>query len=250
MGKSDHTVQYMQKKFWYFDEEKSSGSLDDEIFTLNMVAVAASDATRYPGRFGEDDYPFMRGMMDFALGLCNEEMFIKVRVGNLTFDGVDSEMLHMGDVDGDLGEKISGILPWDRFGWFYGRNGSDVSDGLFEVFTGQDDMSKSGLISRWNGESNLSEFYPEEPCNRLEGSAGDAFPPSQGKMAVPFFSSDLCRPITFNFQNETQVDGVDAYMYKIEEGVMANGTFNANNSCFNPHPDLLVDLPVDCTSDI
>merc|ERR1711936_1043651 len=48
-NKSDHTVQYMQKKFWYFDEEKSSGSLDDEIFTLNMVAVAASDATRYPG---------------------------------------------------------------------------------------------------------------------------------------------------------------------------------------------------------
>ena len=47
--KSDFTVQYMQKKFWYFDAEKSSGSLDDEIYTLNMVAVAASDATRYPG---------------------------------------------------------------------------------------------------------------------------------------------------------------------------------------------------------
>ena len=84
----------------------------------------------------------MRGMMDMALGYCNEEMFIKVslcdqlntkkiknmfwgdnyclslrksywtvsltqvRVGNLTFDGVDSQMLHMGDVDGDLGEAI------------------------------------------------------------------------------------------------------------------------------------------------
>ena len=30
----------------------------------------------------------------------------QVRVGNLTFDGVDSQMLHMGDVDGDLGEAI------------------------------------------------------------------------------------------------------------------------------------------------
>ena len=47
--KPDHTVQYMQKKFWYFDAGRSSGSLDDEIYTLNMVAVAASDATRYPG---------------------------------------------------------------------------------------------------------------------------------------------------------------------------------------------------------
>ena len=26
----------------------------------------------------------------------------QVRVGNLTFDGVDSQMLHLGDVDGDL----------------------------------------------------------------------------------------------------------------------------------------------------
>ena len=30
------------------------------------------------GHFGEEDYPFMRGMMDMALKLCNEEMFIKV----------------------------------------------------------------------------------------------------------------------------------------------------------------------------
>ena len=30
----------------------------------------------------------------------------QVRVGNLTFDGVDSQMLHLGDVDGDLGEAI------------------------------------------------------------------------------------------------------------------------------------------------
>ena len=34
------------------------------------------------GHFGGDDYPFMRGMMDQALNLCQaiygEEMFIKV----------------------------------------------------------------------------------------------------------------------------------------------------------------------------
>ena len=30
----------------------------------------------------------------------------KVRVGNLTFDGVDSEMLHLGELTGDLGDSI------------------------------------------------------------------------------------------------------------------------------------------------
>ena len=34
--------------------------------------------TMHEGHFGEEDYPFMRGMMDMALKLCHEEMFIKV----------------------------------------------------------------------------------------------------------------------------------------------------------------------------
>ena len=38
-----------QKKTWFFDQSKSTGSLDDEIFTFNMIAYAAAEATRYPG---------------------------------------------------------------------------------------------------------------------------------------------------------------------------------------------------------
>merc|ERR550519_1808112 len=85
--------------------------------------------------------------MDQALNLCQaiygEEMFIKVRVGNLTFDGVDSKMLHLGDFGGpQLGGAISDNIPFDRFGWFYDRNGSESYDGLFEMFTGEDDIYK------------------------------------------------------------------------------------------------------------
>ena len=28
-------------------------------------------------------------------------------------------------------------IPFDRFGWFYDRNGSESYDGLFEMFTGE-----------------------------------------------------------------------------------------------------------------
>jgi len=240
---SDYTVEYRQKKSWFFEPSQSSGSLDDEIFTVNMVAYTMAEFTRYPGHFGEQDYPFMRGMTDMAIKLCNEELFIKVRVGNLTFDGVDSELLHLADI----GDELGGALrpPFERFGWFYARNGSETSDGLFEVFTGQDDLSKSGQISRWNDDPSLGDFFPE-PCDLLEGSVGDIFPPKQDLTPVSFFSPDLCRPIHFNFKQETQVDGVAGYKYQVEEEVMANGTFNENNICFNPNPDLLVDIPVDC----
>merc|ERR1719500_1761372 len=93
----DYTVEYRQKKSWFFEPSQSSGSLDDEIYTVNMIAYTLAEFSRYPGHFGEDDYPFMRGMLDQALKLCEalygEELFVKVRVGNLTFDGIDSHLL-------------------------------------------------------------------------------------------------------------------------------------------------------------
>ena len=38
-----------QKKSWFFEPSQSSGSLDDEIFTVNMVAYTMAEFTRYPG---------------------------------------------------------------------------------------------------------------------------------------------------------------------------------------------------------
>ena len=38
-----------QKKSWLFEPSKSSGSLDDEIFTINMIAYAMAELSRYPG---------------------------------------------------------------------------------------------------------------------------------------------------------------------------------------------------------
>jgi len=244
---SNFTVQFQQKKFWSFLPERSAGSLSDEIYTLNMVAVAASDATRYPGHFSPIDYPFMRAMMDQTIPESNETLFIKVTVGNLTFDGVDSPMLHLGDVGGDFGDMIANEVPFDRFGWFYDRNGSATYDGLFEMFTGEDDIYKVGQISRWNGQEDLGDLYPA-PCHRLEGSAGEFFPQDRDKTSISYFTPDLCRPIHFNFLEETEVSGISGYKYVLDGGLMSNATHNATNSCYNPHPDLLIDLPNDCTS--
>jgi hypothetical protein len=36
---ANHTVTYRQRKWWYFDPENSSGSLKDNITTLNVVAL-------------------------------------------------------------------------------------------------------------------------------------------------------------------------------------------------------------------
>ena len=61
-------------------------------------------------------------MLGVSMDLFDEKLFIKTRVGNLTFDGIDSPLLHMGDDDGGgiLGDMLNDKLPFDRFGWFYG----------------------------------------------------------------------------------------------------------------------------------
>ena len=60
-------------------------------------------------------------MLGMSIDLFDEKLFIKTWVGNLTFDGIDSPLLHMGDDDsgGLLGDMLNEKLPFDRFGWFY-----------------------------------------------------------------------------------------------------------------------------------
>ena len=112
-------LDFKWKKTWFFDPALSNGSLDDEIWTLNMIAVSVAESTRWPGRWAEDDYPFMQFMMNETLKQANERLFMRARIGNLTFDGIDSPLLHMGDLGGDIGAAINATIGNDRFGWFY-----------------------------------------------------------------------------------------------------------------------------------
>ena len=62
----------------------------------------------------------MQYMLGVSISQAREELFMKYKVANLTFDGVDSPLLDMGDIGGDLGEAIHSRFPYDKFGWFYG----------------------------------------------------------------------------------------------------------------------------------
>merc|ERR1719318_2320313 len=109
-------VDFKQKKTWFFEPELSNGTLDDEIWTLNMIAVSAAEGTRWPNHWAEDDYPFMQFMMDESIKQANETMFMRARIGNLTFEGIGSPLLEMGDVEGPMGDAINASIPYDKFG--------------------------------------------------------------------------------------------------------------------------------------
>merc|ERR1719394_1505417 len=107
--------------------------------------------------------------MNDVFRVTGEEMFMFTTVRNVTFDGIDTPLLTM--MEGTVLEDMV-TMPFDKFGWFYGRNGSSDYDGLFEMFTGETDIGKIGQIKSWNNQTDLSKFYPRG-CSQLSGSAGE-----------------------------------------------------------------------------
>jgi len=145
-----------------------------------------------------------------------------------------------GDLGGDIGAAINATMGNDRFGWFYSRNMSSEYEGQYQMFTGEDHINKAGQISQWNSLSDLSYLYPE-PCDQLYGSVGEVFPKESN--SISFFSSDLCRPVFFNFKEDTEVSGIPGFKYWLDNMFIGNATTNASNSCYNPEPDFVINYP-------
>jgi len=63
--------------------------------------------------------------------------------------------------------------------------------GHFNMETGEDDISRLGMLRKWNYKD-MTKFY-KSPCNMVEGSAGEFWPPGRTKDEITLFSTDLCR---------------------------------------------------------
>jgi hypothetical protein len=82
-------------------------------------------------------------------------------------------------------------VPVDRVGFLYGRNNSALYDGLFNVETGTDDVTKRGILRNWNFKNRTST---DGECGEVRGTAGEFFPPVQTKHTnLEIFLPDFCR---------------------------------------------------------
>lgn len=70
----------------------------------------------------------------------------------------------------------------------------DFSGDSATVFTGKDDVVKSGIIDNYNRKPYLPQ-WPEEPCNRVSGASdGTKFPSLLKPDDTPmFFRKSVCR---------------------------------------------------------
>lgn len=214
----NQTVQFQQRRTWHFAEQLSSGTLQDNITALNVPLMGAAYTLRF-------EPTFFKVGFNRIVKILGSKMFVTKTAGELLFDGYEDPLLDLA------GQLPAGILPpFDKFAWFYQRNNSDFYDGVFNVFTGADDISKVGTMDMWN--STKHSGYYESHCGMINGTFGEAFAPNKNRSSVTMYLTDLCRSMTLDYEKDIENMGLLSYRYVASERVFANATDNADNWCF------------------
>jgi len=222
------TVTYKQIRSWVFQPHLSNGTLEDQVTILNPVAASLGPMVKE--KVPKFWVPGFNGM----LLAFKEKLFTTASVREILFDGYHDPLLD------DL-EKFEEALPFikkfippgitDKFAFFYQRNGTDFTDGVWNMFTGEGDVSKMGQVYSWN--YSTQGVFPDQ-CGVVHGSAGEFYTPHVQKNHIDLFSNDLCRSIRLPFSREVEVSGIKSYEFVADKSFFANGTENPLNSCYEP----------------
>lgn len=221
------TVTYYQQRKWLWDKDESGSlSQDDQVIVLNTVPVAAAWAVRR--------LPFVLKLLNTAFHKVGEKLFVTTSVRNVIFEGFTDPVLDLihGNGNGSLPPFLDdGLAAYDKFAWFYKRNLSLTYDGLFNMHTGHDTLDNLGLIDTWN-EGNTTTYF-DYPCNVVNGSAGELWPPGQQRDQVSLFSPDLCMTMTLYYKEDIKdSNGLPGYRYwGTNETLPGDGCYCIKNVC-------------------
>eukprot|EP00092_Neocalanus_flemingeri_P015544 GFUD01016826.1.p1 GENE.GFUD01016826.1~~GFUD01016826.1.p1 ORF type:complete len:503 (+),score=103.28 GFUD01016826.1:2-1510(+) len=212
------TVSYKTRKFWYFLEKESLG-LETIICSVDIPALAAAEFAR--GSFLNENsmYWIMK---------TRSSLFTNKTAKDLLFDGYSDSLLTMGS----FFVKEGGV-PKDKFGWFYKRNGTTWSDGVVNMATGKTDFQDVGTIKFWHGSNRT--IYPDE-CGDIRGSSAGFTHPDLNRQYIDFFSTDICRPIRFEKEEEVEIEGIKGRRYSLDpQKTFGNENTNPENHCYHAY---------------
>lgn len=103
------------------------------------------------------------------------------------------------------------------------------------IFTGVNDITKYGIIDKFNGRSHLPHWLSDE-CNRLNGTDGSIFPPHITQNTTLYvYDKDLCRLLPLVFEKEVETrHGVPGYRFTPDVNIFASVERHPENMCFCP----------------
>ncbi|XP_030762896.1 protein croquemort-like isoform X2 [Sitophilus oryzae] len=217
---ANDTVSFYHLKTWWFNSKQSKGSLDDQVTTVNPIALStASSSMKW-------SYWFKKAL-SFTLTSVSAKIYGTHSAGELLFEGHEDPLLNMAN---NLPAVMAPSMPnLDKFGWFYGRNHSMTYEGLFNMGLGK--TTKLGELYSWKT-MNQTPYYSDH-CGNIKGSDGDFFPSGLNKESIiTFFSPDMCRYIDLEFEKEVNIKGIMGLKYSAGRKFLDNGTTVPENDCF------------------
>ncbi|XP_038214781.1 protein croquemort-like [Zerene cesonia] len=212
------TITYYNQKFWHFEPELSNGSLSDIITSINPIVVTVAYYMRH-------QHPLLKIPVDVFMRMFHEDMFVSANVSSWMFDGIDDPILDIAERFPDLPIDI----PFDKFGWFYGRNGSKEYDGVFVMNTGASDFSQIGNLEMWRN-SNRTHFRDE--CGAVKGSTGELWAPELGQPEVTIFAPDICTYMVLAKNETISVLGIEGQKYVANDSLFDNGHKYPSMACY------------------
>ncbi|KAJ8721181.1 hypothetical protein PYW07_001956 [Mythimna separata] len=216
------TVAYKTQRSWFFDEQSSNGTLQDNITTLNAIAASAVYRSRFWGFLQQKG-------LSMGLAMFNQNIAVSKLARELLFEGYDDPLL-------DLAKSLpssttGGAPPVDKFAWFYERNNSLETDGYMEVSTGQLAGTLPGQILKWNYEDHIP--YYEGECSKLSGSAGEFIARNLTEdSTLTMFVPDLCRTVNMEYVDSGEQEGLLFNKYALTQTSFDNSTTSPSNTCF------------------
>ncbi|XP_045478674.1 protein croquemort-like isoform X2 [Harmonia axyridis] len=217
----NYTVNFNTIRTWHFVPEKTMGSLDDNITTLNAIALTVGNIVKHKSLL-------VRRGVNFLLEEKQIKLTVTKTVREFLFEGYNDTLLnflkkiHLKGID----------IPFDKFGWFYNRNGSATYDGNFTMFTGADDIDKLGIITRWN-QSPKSPAYPGF-CGMVNGTSGELWYPLKDSKKISIFTADTCSSLNLEANGSYSTFGIEGNVYAQTERLFDNGTKYPEMACFSP----------------
>ncbi|KAI4461338.1 scavenger receptor class b type-1 sr-b1 [Holotrichia oblita] len=216
----NNTITFNHLRYWYFEESKSCCKLSTQITTINAIALIASHMIE------NWSYVIRKGF-DISLSALSAKLWKVTTVDEILFSGYEDALINLARSMPQL-QSLS-MPDYDKFGWFYQRNGSYSYDGTFNMeYSGPN----FGNTREWQYNDYLSYYDKKGECNTVRGSAGEFFSPNRQRDEIGFFSPDICRYVPLTYQDDKDIDGTTGYKYVMGDSWLDNGTKVPENRCY------------------
>ncbi|XP_063913791.1 protein peste-like isoform X2 [Zophobas morio] len=214
---SNDTVTFMTRQFWFY-QGKRKDSLQDRIVTMNPIPLVVSYIVRNWNYYLRKS--FSMGFSAFA-----NQFYMTQTVGSLLFDGYPEPWIKVGATLPFLSQY--NFPHWDRYAYFYKRNGTTEYNGVLNMGTGK--TTKLGEIYYWNYQKKAPHY--DDLCGQITGSRQQLFPRNLQKTFLSYFLPDFGRPLKLDFEKIETVNNILGYKFVIGERVLDNGTRYPESQC-------------------